>query len=159
MLLVKEAGEPSDKSLVVALSDSRILARRFELADNHSDVAVLTAQAINPRKIAPPVIAHKSSLKLFKIIGVLYEASSWAAPATSNEEVSECSGEAVLSVVTSEALGLVEVVGQSAEPHALTGQYITIEKQLATADTLRHLDGNQSSPRTRMVADTSSAFG
>lgn len=141
LVLVKEAGEPSAKSLVVALSDSRVLARRFELADNHPDVAVLTAQAINPRKIAPPVIAQKSSLTFFKIIGVLYEDSSWPAPGTSDEEVCECSGEAVLSGATSEALGLVEVVGRSAEPHALDGQYIIIEKQLTGVDALKRLDG------------------
>jgi AAA domain len=141
MVLVTEAGEPSAKSLVVALSDSRTLARRFELADNHPDIAVLTAQAINPRKIAPPIIAQKSSLTFFKIIGVLYENSSWSAPGTSDEEVCECSGEVVLSGVTSEALGLVEVFGQSAEPHALNGQYIIVEKQLTAADALQKLDG------------------
>ncbi|HTF66372.1 MAG TPA: ATP-binding protein [Edaphobacter sp.] len=54
MLLVKEAGEPSMKSLVVAISEDRVLARRFEVAENHDDIAVLTAHAINPRKIAPP---------------------------------------------------------------------------------------------------------
>ena len=81
MLLVKEAGEPSVKSLVVALSDDRILARRFEIAENYSDIAVLTAQAINPREIASPVIAHKATFTLHKIVGVLYEDSAWSAPA------------------------------------------------------------------------------
>lgn len=141
MLIVKEAGEPSVKSLVVALSESRLLARRFELAANHPDVAVLTAQAINPRKIAPPIIAQKSSLTFFKIVGVLYEDANWATPGASDHEVCECSGEAVLSGVVSEALGLVEVVGQSAEPHALNGQYIIIEKQSAASTALKKLDG------------------
>ncbi|WP_213803132.1 AAA family ATPase [Granulicella sp. dw_53] len=141
MLLVKEAGEPSVKSLVVALSENRVLARRFEVADNHADIAVLTAQAINPRKIAPPVIAQKATLTFFKIVGVLYEDAGWAAPERSDEEVCECAGEAVLSGVISEALGLVEVVGQSAEPHALNGQYIIIEKQLMGEDALKRLDG------------------
>lgn len=92
MLLVKEAGEPSLKSLVVALSEDRVLARRFEVAENFSDIAVLTAQAINPRKIAPPVIAHKSTLTLHKIVGVLYEDAAWSAPGNSDMEVCECSG-------------------------------------------------------------------
>ena len=73
MLVVTEPGEPPAKSLVVALSGDRVLARRFEIAENFSDVAVLTAQAINPRQIAPPVIAHKATFTLHKIIGVLYE--------------------------------------------------------------------------------------
>lgn len=141
MLIVKEAGEPSVKSLVVALSEDRILARRFELAGNHPDIAVLTAQAINPRKIAPPVIAQKATLTFHKIVGVLYEGSGWATAASSGDEVCECAGEAVLSGALVDALGLVEVVGQSAEPHALNGQYLIIEKQLNGSDAMKTLDG------------------
>jgi SOS-response transcriptional repressor LexA len=141
MLLVKEAGEPSLKSLVVALSEDRVLARRFDVAENHSDIAVLTAQAINPRKIAPPVIAHRSTLTLHKIIGVLYGDAAWRAPGDSGMEVCECSGEAVLSGLVTDALGLVEVMGQSAEPHALNGQYLIVEKQLSGVESLKKLDG------------------
>lgn len=141
MLLIKEAGEPSLKSLVVALNEDRVLARRFEVAENHSDIAVLTAQAINPRNIAPPVIARKSTLTLHKIIGVLYEDAAWSVPCNSDMEICECSGEAVLSGLVADALGLVEVVGQSAEPHALNGQYIIVEKQISAIDALKRLDG------------------
>jgi hypothetical protein len=56
-------------------------------------------------------------------------------------EVCECSGEAVLSGLVADVLGLVEVVGQSAEPHALDGQYIIVEKQLSAVDALKRLDG------------------
>lgn len=141
MLLVKDAGEPSLKSLVVALSEDRALARRFEVADNHSEIAVLTAQAINPRKIAPPVIAHRSTLTMHKIVGVLYEDSAWNAPVTADSEVCECSGEAILSGLAADALGLVEVMGQSAEPHALNGQYLIVEKQLSGMEAIKKLDG------------------
>src|SRR6185437_8024508 len=72
MILVCEHQGPTAKSLVVAMSDDRLLARRLEIADNHSDVAVLTANAINPRKIASPVVAKLSTLSLHKIVGVLY---------------------------------------------------------------------------------------
>jgi hypothetical protein len=87
------------------------------------------------------VIAQKATFTLHKIIGVLYENSTWSASGKSDMEVCECSGEAVLSGLVSDALGLVEVVGQSAEPHALNGQYIIIEKQLSAADALKTLDG------------------
>ncbi len=149
MLLIKEAGEPSLKSLVVALSEDRVLARRFEAAENHSEIAVLTAQAINPRKIASPVIAHKSTLTLHKIIGVLYEDANWSAPSNFDMEVCECSGEAVLTGAATDSLGLVEVMGQSAEPQALDGQYIIVGKQLPAADALKMLDG-----RAVIAADT-----
>lgn len=141
MLLVKQQGEPPAKSLVIALSDDRIIARRFEVAENDSDIAVLTAQAINPRQIAPPVIAHKATFKLHQIIGVLYEDAAWNHPAISEAEVCECGGETVFSGLAANALGLVEVVGQSAEPCALHGQYLIIKNEITAEEALRTLDG------------------
>jgi len=141
LLLVKEAGEPSARSLVVALSDERILARRFEVADNHSDIAVLTAQAINPRQIAAPVVGHKATFTLHKVIGVLYGQKSWGIPAASAMEVCEIKGESGLHSLTSHALGLVEVVGHSAEPLALNGQYLIVGQELDGASALESCDG------------------
>jgi hypothetical protein len=141
ILLIQEAGQPSLNSLVVALSEDRVLARRFELAEKHSDIAVLTAQAINPRKIVSPVIARKSTLTLHKIIGVLYQDATWSAPCKPDVEVCECSSVAELSGFLADTLGLVEVVGESAEPHALNGQYIIVEKPLSAVDALKRLDG------------------
>ncbi len=141
ILLVREFGEPTPKSLVVALSDERILARRLEIAENHNDVAVLTAQSINPREIAPPVIAHKSTFSLFKIVGILYGEAKWTPAAESADEVCECGGESVLARLTAHALGLVEVVGQSAEPHALNGQFLIVRDPIAAEDALKTLEG------------------
>lgn len=141
VLLVKEQGEPSPKSLVVALSEDRILARRFEIADNDSDLAVLTAQAVNPRQIAAPIVAHKATITLYKVIGVLFDdfpAGSSAQPAM---EVCDCGGEAALSHLTSNALGLVKVDGQSAEPLALNGQYLITKQEVTAEEALKRLDG------------------
>jgi hypothetical protein len=49
LLLVRDHAKVTPRSLVIALHESQILARRLQIADNHSDVAVLTASAINPR--------------------------------------------------------------------------------------------------------------
>jgi hypothetical protein len=142
ILLVREIGDPTPKSLVVALSDERILARRLEIAENHTDVAVLTAQSVNPREIAPPVIAHKSTFSLFKIIGILYGEASWSPSVSATaDEVCDCGGEAVLSQLTSDALGLVEVVGQSAEPHALNGQFLIVKSPVAPEVAFTTLEG------------------
>lgn len=151
IVLVKEHGEPSQKSLVVAISEERILARRFEIADNHTDIAVLTAQAINPRQISPPVIAHKATFKLHKIIGVLYEDSVWKPSSQSDAEVCDCGGEAVLRRLAANALGLVEVVGQSAEPYALNGQYLIVKNPVMPQEALKSLQG-----RPVIAADTDS---
>jgi hypothetical protein len=163
LLLVGGSGEPPEKSLVIAISGDRILARRFEISENHSDVAVLTAQAINPSQIAPPVIAHKATFTLHKIIGVIYEEKAWGVPQQSEMEICECAGEAMLARLSSESLGLVEVIGQSAEPHALNGQYLIFRKEINAEEALRTLDGkpiiagdsdnNLYFKRLRIVAD------
>ena len=141
ILIVKEVGKPTPKSLVVALSDERILARRLEVAANHSDVAVLTAQSINPRQIAPPEIAHKATFKLFKIVGVIYDQGTWTAPITSGIEVAQCEGENVLHQLAADAFGLIEVEGQSAEPYALHGQCLIVRNKTASTDDIKSLVG------------------
>lgn len=141
IVLIKEHAEPSQKSLVVAISEERILARRFEVAENHTDIAVLTAQAINPHQIAPPVIASKATFKLHEIIGVLYEDSGWNLSSQSDAEVSDIGGEAVLGRLAADALGLLEVTGQSAEPFALNGQYLIVKHPILELGALRTFHG------------------
>jgi hypothetical protein len=141
ILLTKEAGEPSSRSLVLALSDDRVLARRFEISENQNDIAVLVAQAINPRQIAPPIVALKSTLKLHKIIGVLFNNSVSPAMAGSDHEICDCGSESAISAVASGALGLVEVSGESAEPLALDGQYIIVKDAIGSKDDCLALDG------------------
>ena len=115
LLLVSEFKVPSDKSLVVARSEDRLLARRLEIADNHSDVAVLTASTINPRMIASPVVAKFSTLTMQKIIGVLYDHSKFALGKAIDGELSDCGGDAYVQAAFSNMQGLVEVDGHSAE--------------------------------------------
>ena len=142
IVLVKEHGEPSNRSLVVAISDERILARRFEIAENHTDIAVLTAQAINPRGIAAPVIANRTTFKLHKIVGVLYDQGARKFPSSLDIEVCDCGGEAALRKFSVDTLGLVEVVGQSAEPYALDGQYLIIGNPVSPRDAVESLRGH-----------------
>lgn len=139
ILLVREKGEPSPKSLVVARSEDRVVARRFEIADNHSDIAVLTAHAINPRQIARPIVVKKHTLQLHKIIGVLFDHTPNLIGV--EEEVCDCGGESVLHRYVTEVKGLVEVVGQSAEPIALDGQMLMIGASVAPDDALARFEG------------------
>ena len=139
ILLVRETGVPSSRSLVVARCENRVVARRFEIADNHSDIAVLTAQAINPRQIAPPIVVKKATLELHKVIGVLFDHGS-TLPAGEGE-VCDCGGEAVIQRYAAEVRGLVEVVGNSAEPIALNGQMLLIGAPISAEDALSRLDG------------------
>jgi hypothetical protein len=140
LLLVLESAEPSERSIVVALDKERILARRFEVAENLSDVAVLTAQAVNPYQIASPIVAQRASLVMRKVIGVLYD-SAFQLESPTDDEICECGGESAFTSLTSDALGLVEVVGQSAEPHALNGQYLIVRKEVTGIEALKSLEG------------------
>ncbi len=139
-VLIKEIGDISNKSLVVALYDDRLLARRLEMSANHTDIAALTAQAINPRAIAAPVIVHKGSVECRKIVGVLF-ANDGAAHTAGRDEVCDCGGSAALNALTRSVLGLVQVDGQSAEPIALDKQYLIIQESIPAEDAGHALDG------------------
>jgi hypothetical protein len=141
LLLISEFKKPSAKSLVVARSEDRLMARRLEIADNHSDVAVLTANAINPRMIAAPVVAKLSTLTLQKIIGVLYDYGKAALGKAGDEEVCDCGGDSHVKAAFANMQGLVSVDGYSAEPHALDKQFLIIANPMPVSEACKRLDG------------------
>ena len=126
---------------VVALHEDRILARRLQIADNHSDVAVLTASAINPRLTAAPVVAKLSTLTMKKIVGVLYDTGKRVGSWSPGLEVVECGGEAPITAILARAIGLVEVSGHSAEPLALDKQFLIIADSVSPDEAEINLDG------------------
>jgi hypothetical protein len=140
ILLVAAAGEVPPGSLVVAICGDQLLARRIQFASDHPDVAVLIAQAVNPRDIAPPVIAHISTIVLHKIVGVLFDPAGFQ-PAAGSHEVADCGGAAAITGLVSGSFGLVEVTGNSAEPQALHGQYLLVRNPLSPVDACRRLNG------------------
>jgi hypothetical protein len=141
LLLVRDHAEATPLSLVIALHESQLLARRLQLAENHTDVAVLTASAINPRLIAAPVVAKLVTLTLKKIVGVLYDNAKSIAGQSWEAEVAECGGEAIISTILSRARGLVEVSGHSAEPQALDEQFLITADPVSLKDAEKTLDG------------------
>jgi energy-coupling factor transporter ATP-binding protein EcfA2 len=141
LLLVRDHAKATPLSLVVALHESQLLARRLQIAENHSDVAVLTASAINPRLTAAPVVAKLSTLTMKKIVGVLYDTGKIGSVQSSEMEVIECGGEAVITAILSKAKGLVEVSGHSAEPQALDKQFLIIGDNVSLKEAEKNLDG------------------
>jgi hypothetical protein len=141
LLLISEYKVPSAKSLVVARSEDRLLARRLEIADNHSDVAVLTANAINPRMIAAPIVAKLSTLTMQKIIGVVYDHGKSVLGHASEEEVCDCGGDSYVNAAFANMHGLVEVEGHSAEPHALDKQFLIIAGPVPVPEARKKLEG------------------
>lgn len=140
ILIVKQGAKITPNSLVVAATEQKLFARRLEFAANHSDVAVLIAQANNPRAIAAPVIAQKSTFELQKIVGVIYDADYIHSDPGENEVVA-LDGSAALSDLISCTLGLVGIDGTSAEPIALHGQYIIVSSPLPPGASLGRLVG------------------
>lgn len=138
ILLVHQSGDPSSRSLVVAIVEEKILARRFVISDASSDVAVLTANALDPYEIAPPVVARKETLKLRRIVGVLFGTPNIS---TSEHEIQPCEAEVELTDILSRSTGLVLVSGQSAQPLALDGQYLLVGKRVKDVTELSRLDG------------------
>ncbi len=139
VLLVRELKEPSSKSLVVARWENKVVARRFEISENHGDVAVLVANAVNPRRIARPIVAKRASIELHKVIGVLFD-DEWAHSAEGHEVI-DCGGDGALQKLIAPIQGLVEVSGDSAEPIALDKQFLFIAKPLDPSAALRSLEG------------------
>jgi hypothetical protein len=140
LLLVSEFKAPSAKSLVVVRSEDRLMARRLEIADNHSDVAVLTASAINPRMIAAPVVAKLSTLTMQKVIGVLYDHGKSAFGKAVDGEVCDCGGDSYVKAAFANMQGLVEVEGHSAVPLALNKQFLIIANPMPTVEACKNLE-------------------
>jgi len=141
LLLVRDHADATPLSLVIAMHESQLLARRLQVAGNHSDVAVLTASAINPRLTASPIVAKLSTLTLKKIVGVLYNTGKVVGGHLSESEVVECGGEAAITTILSRSIGLVEVRGHSAEPLALDKQFLIIANPVSVGDAEKTLDG------------------
>ncbi len=141
LLIVRDHASVTPLSLVIALHESRILARRLQVADNHNDVAVLTASAINPRLTVAPVVAKLSTLTLKKVVGVLYDSPKTLGGHVPEGEIVDCGGESAVTWILSAARGLVEISGHSAEPMALDKQFLIIGDPVSLKDAEKKLNG------------------
>lgn len=141
VVLVAEHAKVLPGSLVVAVCSDHLLARRFQVSPEHPDIAILTAQAVNPSAILPPMIAHLSTVSLRKIIGVLFDPAGFSTSAPSGQEFADCGGDAAVKKLVSGTLGLIQVSGESAEPQALDGQFLLIGDAVSPEVACRTLDG------------------
>lgn len=159
VVLVAEHAKVLPGSLVVAVCSDNFLARRFQVSPEHPDIAILTAQAVSPSAIAPPLIAHISTVTLRKIIGVLFDPAGFPVSASPGHEFTDCGGSAAVKNLVSGTLGLVQVSGKSAEPLALDGQYLLIGDAIApnvACESLRWEAGHRYRFRRAPVFQTSS---
>jgi SOS-response transcriptional repressor LexA len=139
ILIVHKEKVPEPRSLVVAAVKDTLLARRYVISEASSNVAVLTANALDPHEIAPPVVARKESVKLRQVVGVLFDHSTLSVAGP--HEVAGCDNESSVRGILGRCVGLVEVAGRSAQPLALDGQYLLIGTQVTSGADLAPLDG------------------
>ena len=139
ILLVHEGAVTTSRSLVVGIAEEKLVARRFTVSEASSDVAVLTANALDPYEIAQPIVARKETLKLRRVVGVLFSRDSIGVP--SAHEVQQCGADSELISIFSRSSGLVEVAGQSAQPLALDGQFLIVGAKVRDRHHLARLDG------------------
>jgi hypothetical protein len=140
MLIVSNYAQVHSRGLVVAAIEDRLLARRYNEMQAHPDIAVLTGQSIDPHSLAEPVIAIRADLQLRKVVGTLFESRSrHLYHQNEAHEVVSVSGTDFLDQL--DGVRLFKVVGRSAEPLALDGQYLMTRDALPPETAVRQLEG------------------
>jgi hypothetical protein len=141
VLIVSHAAPIHPKNLVVVSIDGVMRGRRFDLSEASPELAILTAQAVNPYEIRSPIAVTRTAIQPKKIVGVLYGAASLDSTISTNE-VEALDGEATVRSILREVYGLYQVFGRSAEPFALDGQYLLVQKASIEPARLIKSDGS-----------------
>jgi len=129
MIIVSNYAQIEEKQLVVAAVGDKLLARRLQISDVHPDLAILTAQAVNPFEIEVPYIAPLEGLDLKKIVGSLFASNAVGAGVSSNELEEIVGSHEYLPILNNARLFRVQ--GRSAEPIALDGQYLMVDNPIS----------------------------
>ena len=141
VVIVSHAAPVRPRNLVVASIDDIVRARRFDLSDANPELAILTAQAVNPHEIRSPIATIRAAIQPKKIVGVLYGAGR-INPTNSSNEADALDEDAYLRATLRNVHGLYQVSGRSAEPFALDGQFILVESPSCEPDRLVKSNGS-----------------
>ena len=126
-------------NLVVASVGDRVRARRLTVPESNPDVAVLVAQAVDPRAIGTPVIAPLNGFDCKKVVGVLFSVGRDVPDGGGNEVVPVEEVADYWNLIDKGRLFRVE--GRSAEPLALEGQYLIAGDRVTGTAEISRLDG------------------
>ncbi|WP_417380078.1 hypothetical protein [Gimesia sp.] len=129
-----EEEEIPDHSLVIALFRNKVFARRLARTPGQSDAVLLNSDRLDPRNRAPVEVIHQDSLRLFPIIGVIWN----------DCETRTGTGEAILDEtydLNKLDIKVAQTVnGLSAEPFVLNKQKILLGSEIHWTDIGRHID-------------------
>lgn len=126
------------RDLVAAAVGDCILARRYNVSLMHPDLAILTAQAVDPYDIAEPQLVPIEGLEMKKIVGTLF---------VSTPDFTDTQDELTVVEDPSEYLSLLDkarlfkVDGRSAEPVALHGQSLIVGSPIDDFNKWANSDG------------------
>jgi hypothetical protein len=142
IIIVSNYAQVHPRNLVVAAFGDQLLARRYNETENHPHIAILTGQATDPYALVQPVIAPLEKIAPRKIVGTLFASSKLTTPI--KDEDAEFVTLSDLTVVNTLLQGakLFKVIGRSAEPIALDGQFIMTQYVPMTATALGEMDGH-----------------
>jgi hypothetical protein len=141
VIIVSNYAKVHNRNLVVTAFEHQLLARRYNEADVHPHVAVLTGQAIDPTALAQPVIAPKERISMRKIVGTLFTKNRLPIPSKNdNAEFVAVPDLAVVHAIAQDAK-LFNVSGRSLEPVALDGQFIMTQPIVMSKETNAQMDG------------------
>lgn len=140
LIIVSNYAKINARNLVVVASGSSLLARRYNMPENHSEIVVLTGQSVDPLALPQPVIVPPES-GFRKIVGTLFTAHKLPTPTVaSDRELVEAPDPSILDTTLKDAR-LFRVQGRSAEPIALDGQYLLTRATPVSENGIPLLDG------------------
>jgi hypothetical protein len=141
IIIVSNYAKVRMPALVLVAHGRRLLARRYNEIEGHPEIAMLTAQAINPYDLAAPVIVKREGLEARKVVGTLFTGRT--PRLLRNDFDHEFEGVSDFADYWSQLDGarLFKVTGRSAEPIALNGQYLMTREPAPLDRALSVLDG------------------
>jgi len=140
LIIVSNYAQINPRNLVVAVAGSTLLARRLNKPENHSEIVILTGQAVDPSTLPQPVIVQPDT-NFRKIVGTLFTAHMLPVPPLDPDREFVAVPDPNILDTTLKGARLFKVEGRSAEPIALEGQYIMTRDKAVKAEAIVSLDG------------------
>jgi hypothetical protein len=140
LIIVSNYAKINPRNLVVAVSGSTLLARRLNKPENHSEIVVLTGQAVDPSTLPEPIIVPPET-DFRKIVGTLFTSHLLPSPPVDSEREFVAVPDPNILDKTLKGARLFKVEGRSAEPIALEGQFLITRDKPAKTDAIASLDG------------------
>jgi len=137
VLLISSSLPPTPNSLVICHAEGAWRARRLSPLGGSETHAVLIANAVNPRQIRKSLLVEYENSLFRKIVGIVYK-KEWEVPSLGDDELVPMKNMSGLNTLLARSEGLARIIGESAEPIALDGQYLMLEPPIKSRDDLNN---------------------